>query len=169
MRICIRFKCFAAKHRRDYNKGIICWSSDKSVLSDVCLKAQDRFKRQIEFQRLLQRTRSDWLNKICPLRTAHQKRCWSNARSIFSYKETGCAQRPITDSFVKRNQLRSRRPDSQNILLSVTGSIVSIAKNNCNVNWYYLIFNRFSSSSWNTVIHSLVMVPNKANRRSSPV
>ena len=46
------------KHRGDYNKGIKCWGSDKSVLGNVCLKAQDRFKRQIEFQRLLQRTRN---------------------------------------------------------------------------------------------------------------
>ena len=45
------------KHRGRYNKGIKCWSPDKSVLSDVCTKAQDRFRRQIEFQRLLQRTR----------------------------------------------------------------------------------------------------------------
>ena len=46
------------KHRGSYNKGIKCWSSDKSVLTDVCIKAQDRFRRQIEFQRLLQRTRN---------------------------------------------------------------------------------------------------------------
>ena len=43
------------KHRGSYNKGIACWHTDPSVLRDVCLKAQDRFRRQIEFQRLLQR------------------------------------------------------------------------------------------------------------------
>ena len=47
------------KHRGSYNRGIQCWSSDKSLLSDVCIKAQDRFKRQIEFQRLVQRAKSD--------------------------------------------------------------------------------------------------------------
>jgi hypothetical protein len=47
------------KHRGDYNKGIKCWNTDPSVLRDVCMKAQDRFKRQIELQRLLQRTRSN--------------------------------------------------------------------------------------------------------------
>ena len=43
------------KHRGAYNNGIKCWSSDKSVLSDVCIKAQDRFRRKIELQKLLQR------------------------------------------------------------------------------------------------------------------
>ena len=44
------------KHRGSYNKGIACWNTDPSVLRDACLKAQDRFKRQIEFQRLYQRS-----------------------------------------------------------------------------------------------------------------
>ena len=46
------------KHRGEYNKGIKCWNTNPTVLREVCLKAQDRFKRQIEFQRLLQRTRN---------------------------------------------------------------------------------------------------------------
>lgn len=43
------------KHRGGYNKGIKSWFSDPSVLRDVCLKAQGRFGRQLELQRLLQR------------------------------------------------------------------------------------------------------------------
>ena len=43
------------KHRGGYNKGIKVWFSDPSVLRDVCLKAQGRFGRQLELQRLLQR------------------------------------------------------------------------------------------------------------------
>ena len=43
------------KHRGGYNKGIQVWFSDPSVLRDVCLKAQGRFGRQLELQRLLQR------------------------------------------------------------------------------------------------------------------
>ena len=46
------------KHRGSYNKGIKCWNTNPTVLREVCLKTQDRFKRQIEFQRLLQRTRN---------------------------------------------------------------------------------------------------------------
>lgn len=46
------------KHRGSYNKGIQCWSSNKSVLSDVCIKAQDRFNRQLELQKLLQRNKN---------------------------------------------------------------------------------------------------------------
>ena len=46
------------KHRGEYNKGIKCWNTNPTILREVCLKAQDRFKRQIEFQRLLQRTRN---------------------------------------------------------------------------------------------------------------
>mgnify|MGYP003306979494 CR=1 FL=1 len=46
------------KHRGEYNKGIKCWNTNPTILREVCLKAQDRFKRQIEFQRLLQRTKS---------------------------------------------------------------------------------------------------------------
>ena len=43
------------KRRGDYNKGIKCWSTDSSVLKNACLKAQERFNRQLELQRLLQR------------------------------------------------------------------------------------------------------------------
>ena len=43
------------KHRGDYNKGIKCWNTDRSVLRNTCLKAQERFKRQLELQKLLQR------------------------------------------------------------------------------------------------------------------
>lgn len=43
------------KRRGDYNKGIKCWLADPSVLRNACLKAQDRFNRQLELQRLLQR------------------------------------------------------------------------------------------------------------------
>jgi len=43
------------KRRGDYNKGIKCWSTDPSVLRNACLKAQERFNRQLELQRLLQR------------------------------------------------------------------------------------------------------------------
>ena len=43
------------KHRGSYNKGIKYWNTNPSVLREACLKAQDRFKRQIELQRLLQR------------------------------------------------------------------------------------------------------------------
>ena len=43
------------KHRGEYNKGIKCWNTNPTILREVCLKAQDRFKRQIELQRLLQR------------------------------------------------------------------------------------------------------------------
>jgi hypothetical protein len=46
------------KHRGSYNKGITCWNTDPSVLRDACLKAQERFKRQIEFQRLYQRSKN---------------------------------------------------------------------------------------------------------------
>ena len=46
------------KRRGQYNKGIKCWHSDPSILRDACLKAQARFKRQIELQRLLQRTKT---------------------------------------------------------------------------------------------------------------
>ena len=43
------------KHRGSYNKGIKCWSTDRSVLRNACLKAQERFARQLELQKLLQR------------------------------------------------------------------------------------------------------------------
>jgi hypothetical protein len=43
------------KHRGGYNKGITCWSADRSVLRNACLKAQERFNRQLELQKLLQR------------------------------------------------------------------------------------------------------------------
>ena len=43
------------KHRGSYNKGIKCWNTNPSVLREACIKAQERFKRQIELQRLLQR------------------------------------------------------------------------------------------------------------------
>lgn len=46
------------KHRGDYNKGIKCWHTNPSVLRDACLKAQDRFSRQLELQKLLQRNKS---------------------------------------------------------------------------------------------------------------
>ena len=46
------------KHRGEYNKGIKCWTTNPTVLREVCLKAQDRFKRQIEFQKLYQRNRT---------------------------------------------------------------------------------------------------------------
>ena len=45
------------KHRGSYNKGIKCWSTNQSVLREACIKAQERFKRQLELQRLLQRHR----------------------------------------------------------------------------------------------------------------
>ena len=45
------------KHRGSYNKGIKCWNTDRSVLREACIKAQERFKRQLELQRLLQRHR----------------------------------------------------------------------------------------------------------------
>ena len=43
------------KHRGDYSKGIKCWNTDRSVLRNTCLKAQERFNRQLELQRRLQR------------------------------------------------------------------------------------------------------------------
>ena len=43
------------KRRGDYNKGIKCWNTDSSVLRTACLKAQERFNRQLELQKLLQR------------------------------------------------------------------------------------------------------------------
>ena len=43
------------KHRGSYNKGIKCWSTNRSVLRNACLKAQERFNRQLELQKLLQR------------------------------------------------------------------------------------------------------------------
>lgn len=46
------------KHRGGYNKGIKCWNTDQSVLKEACLKAQERFQRQLELQRLLQWSRS---------------------------------------------------------------------------------------------------------------
>ena len=46
------------KHRSDYNNGIKCWNSNPSVLKNVCEKAQGRFSRQLELQRLLQRSKS---------------------------------------------------------------------------------------------------------------
>ena len=46
------------KHRGSYNKGIKCWNTDPSALVKTCTQAQDRFRRQIELQRLLQRHRS---------------------------------------------------------------------------------------------------------------
>ena len=46
------------KRRSDYNKGIKCWSTDPSVLRNACLKAQERFNRQLELQKLLQRNKS---------------------------------------------------------------------------------------------------------------
>jgi Fic family protein len=46
------------KHRSGYHNGIKRWHTDPSVLKDVCLKAQDRFRKQIELQRLLQRIRN---------------------------------------------------------------------------------------------------------------
>ena len=45
------------KHRGSYNKGIKCWNTNPSVLRDACIKAQERFKRQLELQRLLQRNK----------------------------------------------------------------------------------------------------------------
>lgn len=45
------------KHRGEYNKGIKCWNTNRSVLRNACLKAQERFNRQLELQRLLQRTK----------------------------------------------------------------------------------------------------------------
>ena len=45
------------KHRGEYNNGIKCWGTKPSVLRNVCLKAQGRFDRQLELQRLLQRSR----------------------------------------------------------------------------------------------------------------
>lgn len=45
------------KRRGGYNKGIECWHADRSVLREVCLKAQARFRNQIELQRLLERYR----------------------------------------------------------------------------------------------------------------
>ena len=43
------------KHRGAYNKGIKCWNTDPAVLRDACIKAQERFGRQLELQKLLQR------------------------------------------------------------------------------------------------------------------
>ena len=43
------------KRRGEYNKGIKCWSTDRSLLRDACLKAQERFNHQLELQKLLQR------------------------------------------------------------------------------------------------------------------
>ena len=45
------------KRRGEYNKGIKCWSKDPDILRNVCLKVQERFNRQLELQRLLQRER----------------------------------------------------------------------------------------------------------------
>ena len=45
------------KHRGSYNKGIKCWNTNPSVLREACIKAQERFKRQLELQRLLQRNK----------------------------------------------------------------------------------------------------------------
>ena len=40
------------KHRSDYMKGIETWSTKPSTLRDVCLKAQERFNRQLELLKL---------------------------------------------------------------------------------------------------------------------
>ena len=40
------------KHRTDYTKGIGCWSTKPSTLRNVCLKAQERFNRQLELLKL---------------------------------------------------------------------------------------------------------------------
>ena len=45
------------KHRGGYNKGIKCWHADRSVLREICLKAQERFDNQVDLQRLLERHR----------------------------------------------------------------------------------------------------------------
>lgn len=43
------------KRRGEYNRGIKCWSTDRYILRNACLKAQERFNRQLELQKLLQR------------------------------------------------------------------------------------------------------------------
>ena len=40
------------KHRKDYTKGIECWSTNPSPLRSACLKAQERFNRQLELLKL---------------------------------------------------------------------------------------------------------------------
>ena len=45
------------KHRRDYSEGIMCWHTDLSVLKNICLKAQNRFRRQLELQKTLQKSK----------------------------------------------------------------------------------------------------------------
>ena len=40
------------KRRGDYNKGIEMWFSNPSTLRNVCLKAQERFNRQLELLKL---------------------------------------------------------------------------------------------------------------------
>ena len=44
------------KHRGDYNTGIQVWTSNPSMLRNTCLKAQERFGRQLELQRILQKS-----------------------------------------------------------------------------------------------------------------
>lgn len=59
MKECLRHNIVAFivddKHRGSYNNGIKCWNTNPSVLREACIKAQERFKRQLELQRLLQR------------------------------------------------------------------------------------------------------------------
>ena len=45
------------KRRGGYNKGIKFWHTDRSILREVCLKAQERFYNQLDLQRLLERHR----------------------------------------------------------------------------------------------------------------
>ena len=46
------------KHRGEYNKGIKYWYSDPSIMRNACVKAQERFNRQLEFQKRYQSSRS---------------------------------------------------------------------------------------------------------------
>ncbi|MBR5536721.1 MAG: Fic family protein [Clostridia bacterium] len=43
------------KHRTDYLNGIRCWAATHAILCNVCREAQDRFKAQVELQKLLEK------------------------------------------------------------------------------------------------------------------
>lgn len=59
MKECLRYNVVPFiiddKRRGEYSKGIKCWSTDRSVLRNASLKTQERFNRQLELQKLLQR------------------------------------------------------------------------------------------------------------------
>lgn len=58
MKECLRFGIdpfiIDDKRRGNYNKGIVAWPKDYTMLTGVCLEAQERFQRQRELCKLMQ-------------------------------------------------------------------------------------------------------------------